>query len=159
MNSDCGCPQLKQEDWHHRKHDWGRRAFYRSSHYILLHTPIGIKAAIRKAVAGIEAAGYTMDSSFMMLDDETGPFTADMLVAIKELPSYDRNVVIWDPTTLYTGFFHGPVSGIRRQVGELERYVESQVQRKPTRVYTWVSNCPRCWELQGGATTILLATY
>ena len=55
--------------------------------------PIGIAGAIRKGMDAIKAKGYTIEEPCMMLDDETGLFSADMLIALKETPENDPNLV------------------------------------------------------------------
>lgn len=50
MEQSCECPKLNEADWQRRKHNWGRRAFYRTSHRLLFHVPIGISGAIRKGI-------------------------------------------------------------------------------------------------------------
>jgi hypothetical protein len=148
---------LKEADWQMRKHTWGRRAFYRTSHSLLFHIPIGIAGAIRRGMNAAKAKGYTVEPPHMMLDDETGRFSADMLIALKETPEKDPNVVTWEGATLYSRYYHGPFRGLKHEVQELGRFVETEEQRKPRKIYTWVTNCPRCWKEQGGPTTVLFA--
>jgi hypothetical protein len=148
---------LNEADWQLQKHAWGKRAFYRTRHGLLFHMPIGIAGAIRKGMDGIKAKGYTVEPPYMMLDDETGLFSADMLIALKETPEGDPNVVTWAPKTLYSRFYHGPFRNMKREVHELIRFVERQENRKPAKLYTWVTNCPRCWKEHGGPTTVLFA--
>jgi len=157
MERTCNCPRLNEADWQHRKHNWGRRAFYRTSHLLLFHMPIGIDRAIRKGMDAVKAKGYAIDPPYMMLDDETGPFSADMLIALKDAPQNDPNVVIWEGATLYSSYYHGPFSGMKQQVQDLVHFVENQEKGRSERIYTWVTNCPRCWKEQGGPTTVLLA--
>ncbi len=154
---DCGCITLERSEWHLKKQEWPRRAFYRSSHGLFFHIPIGIARAIQRAVEGIKAKGYTFSSPYMMLDDETGFFSADMLLAIDEIPAGDPNIVVWEPSTLYSRYYHGPFSGMAREVRALRDFVEDTDKRKPARIYTWVTNCPKCWKAQGGPTTVLFA--
>jgi hypothetical protein len=157
MESPCGCPKLNEADWQRQKHVWGRRAFYRTRHWLLFHVPLGIAGAIRKGMEGAKAKGYTLEAPYMMLDDETGPFTADMLIALKETPENDPNVVIWEGATLYSSYYHGPFRDMKRQVQGLIQFAEGQEKRMPERIYSWVTNCPRCWKEQGGPTTVLFA--
>jgi len=119
--------------------------------------PLGIAGAIRKGMDGAKAKGYTFEPHYMMLDDETGPLSADMLIALNETPENDPNVVVWDGATMYSSYYHGSFRGIKEQVQNLVRYVENAEKRKPKKIYTWVTNCPRCWKEQGGPTTILFA--
>jgi hypothetical protein len=46
---------------------------------------------------------------------------------------------------------------MKREVEELIRFVRSEEKREPERIYTWVTNCPRCWKEQGGPATVLFA--
>jgi hypothetical protein len=157
MEPACGCPRLNEADWQARKHVWGPRAFYRTRHGLLFHMPIGIAGAIRKGMDAIKAKGYTIEESCMMLDDETGLFSADMLIALKETPDGDPNVVVWEGATMYSRYYHGPFRGLKREVEELIRFFESQEKRKPAKIYSWVADCPRCWPERGGPTTVLFA--
>ena len=157
MSKNCGCPELKKEDWELRKHDWNNRAFYRTKHLLFLHMPIGIGKAITKGMDGIKAKGYTVKPPYMMLDDETGRFTANMLIAMEEMPAGDPDVMIWEPTTLYSKYYHGPFKGLKKEIDELMGFVEKTEKKQPTRLYTWVTNCPKCWKEQGGPTTIIFA--
>ena len=119
--------------------------------------PLGIAGAIQRGMDGAMAKGYTVEPPYMMLDDETGPFTADMLIALKETPENDPNVVNWEGATLYSTYYHGPFRDMKQQVQGLVQFVESQEKLMPKRIYTWVTNCPRCWKEQGGPTTVLFA--
>jgi hypothetical protein len=148
---------LNEAEWQLQKHAWGRRSFYRTTHWLLFHMPIGIAGAIRKGMDGAKAKGYTVEAPYMMLDDETGPFSADMLIALKETPENDPNVITWEGATLYSSYYHGPFRGLKQQVEDLTRFVENEEKRKPEKIYTWVTNCPRCWKEQGGPTTVLFA--
>jgi hypothetical protein len=94
-------------EWQLQKHVWGRRAFYRTCRRLLFHIPIGTARAIRKGMDGIKAKGYTVEVPYVMLQDETGPFSADMLIALKETPENGPNVVIWEGATLCSRY-HGP---------------------------------------------------
>ena len=67
MESPCGCPQLNEAEWQLQKHVWGRRAFYRTSHGLLFHRPIGIAGAIRKGMDSIKAKGYTVEAPYINL--------------------------------------------------------------------------------------------
>lgn len=157
MEPSCGCPKVNEAEWQLQKHVWGRRAFYRTRHGLLFHVPIGIGRAISKGMDGIKAKGYTVDPQCLMLDEETGPFSADMLIALKETPENDPSVVVWDNATLYSSYYHGPFSGMKRQVRNLVEFVENREKHKPEKIYTWVTNCPRCWKQHGGPTTVLFA--
>jgi effector-binding domain-containing protein len=106
---------------------------------------------------GIKAKGYSTEPLHIMLDEETGTFSANMLIAIKEIPQNDPNVVIWNNATLYSSYYHGSFRDMKRQVDDLIHFVEDREDHKPARIYTWVTNCPRCWKQQGGPTTVLFA--
>lgn len=157
MKSDCGCPKLDKENWDLKKHSWKRRAFYRTKHGLFFHTPIGVGKAIKKGMAGIEERKYTFKFPYMMLDEETGFFSANMLFAIEEIPKDDPNVVIWEPETLHSKYYHGPFKGLKKEIFELIDYVKTKERQEPTKIYAWVTNCPKCWEKEGGPTTIIFA--
>jgi hypothetical protein len=157
MEPTCQCPQLSEPEWQHQKHVWGRRAFYRTRHGLFFHMPIGIGSAIRRGMDAIKTKGYTVEPPYMMLDDETGPFSADMLIALREIPENDPNVVVWDPATMYSIFHHGEFRGIKQKVRDLVHFFESAEKHKPRKIYMWVANCPKCWKAQGGPTTVLFA--
>jgi hypothetical protein len=158
MESSCQCPRLNEAEWQHRKHTWERRAFYRTSHGLFLHMPIGIGGAIRRGMDAIKAKGYTVEPPYMMLEDETGLFSADILIALKEMPENDPNVVVWPPATLYSLYYHGEFRGLSQQVRALREFFESEEKRKPRKIYTWTADCPKCWKERGGPTTVLFAT-
>lgn len=155
MNLPCNCPQLNETDWQFRKHIWERQAFYRTSHRLLCHIPIGIAGAIHRGMDAIKTKGYVVEAPYMMLDDETGLFSADMLIALKDVPSADPNVVVWENVTLYSRYYHGPFRGMKQEVRELIHFVMREEKREPNKIYTWVANCPKCWKEQGGPTTVL----
>lgn len=157
MEPACGCPQLVEAEWQLRKHVWQRRAFYRTRHGLLFHMPVGIAGAIKKGMAAIKDKGYTVEPPYMMLDEETGLFSANMMIALKEIPENDPNVVVWDSATVYSRYYHGPFRGLKREVEELIRFFETQQKRQPAKIYTWVADCPRCWTERGGPTTVLFA--
>jgi effector-binding domain-containing protein len=119
--------------------------------------PIGIAGAISRGMDAIKAKGYAVDPRYMMLEDETGFFSADTLIALKEIPENDPNVVTWEPATLYSVFYRGEFRGLSQQVQRLIEFFESAEKRKPRKIYTWVSNCPKCWKTQGGPATVLFA--
>lgn len=157
MASDCCCPVLPEDDWDFKKHEWSKRAFYRTKHAVILHMPIGIAKAIQKGMDGIKSKSYTYSEPYLMLDDETGAFSADMLMSIDELPHDDPNVVTWGPSTLYSKYYHGEFKGLKQQIDELVAYVTKAEGKAPVKIYTWVVNCPECWKKQGGPTTIIFA--
>ena len=157
MENDCGCPTLNKEDWDLKKHNWDKRAFYKTKHFLLFHVPLNIGKAIRKGTTEIKEIGYTLKQPYMMLDEETGFFSANILIAIEEIPKDDPNVEIWEPATLYSKYYHGPFKGLKKEIVELMDFVEKKEKEKPVKLYTWVTNCPECWEKQGGPTTIIFA--
>lgn len=157
MESSCQCPRLNEAEWQNQKHAWGRRAFYRVRHGLFLHMPIGIAGAISRGMDAIKAKGYTVEPSYMMLEHETGLFSADLLIALNEIPENDPNVVIWEPTTLYSVYYHGEFRGLKPQVRRLMEFFESAEKRKPEKIFVWYSNCPICWKAHGGPTTVLFA--
>ena len=157
MEATCECRQVNEAEWQRTKHTWERRTFYRTSHGLLFHIPIGIAGAISKGMAGIKAKGYTLGEPFLMPTGERGLFSADMPIAIQETPENDPNVVTWDRATLYSSYYHGPFRDMKRQADDLVSFVEKGEKRKPGKIYTWVTNCPRCWKRQGGPTTVILA--
>jgi len=93
----------------------------------------------------------------MMLDEEIGFFSANMLFAIEEIPKDDPNVVIWQPTTLYSKYYQEPFKGLKKEIFKLANYVRTKEKKEPTQIYTWVTNCPRCWENEGSPTTVIFA--
>ena len=157
MENDCCCPILDKNDWDLKKHDWDKRAFYKTKHFLFFHMPIGIGKAIKKGMDGIKEKGYTVKPPYMMLDDETGFFSANMLIAIEEIPKNDPDVEVWGFTTTYSKYYHGPFKGLKKEIIELIDFVENKEKKKPVRIYSWVTNCPKCWEKQGGPTTIMFA--
>jgi hypothetical protein len=151
------CPVLDAADWDLKKHVWEQRAFYRTKHFLFCHIPIGIGGAIKKGFERSKRNGYTISPPYMMLDVETGLFTAEMLIAIEEIPKNDPDVVVWEPTTLYSKLYHGPFKNLGREVKLLNDFVEKNESKQPEKLYSWVSNCPKCWKTQGGPTTVLFA--
>ncbi len=61
------------------------------------------------------------------------------------------------PTTTYSKYYHDPFKGLKKKIIELIDFVENKEQKKPVRIYFWVTNCPKCWKKQGGSTTIMFA--
>lgn len=131
--------------------------FYRVRHGEFLHEPTGIGAAIRRGMDASKAKGYTVKPPYLMLEEETGPFSANVLIAVKEIPENDPNVVVWTPNTLYSIYYQGVFRGTRQQVRNLIEFFESMEKPRPKKIYTWVTNCPKCWKEQGGPTTVLFA--
>lgn len=154
---DCLCPQLERGDWDLKKHEWGRRAFYRKKHHQFMHMPIGISGAIENGMREIEEKGYTVKPPYMMLDDETGFFTAEILIAIEEIPEDDPDVIVWEPSVMYSKFHHGPFRDLKQSIIALNGFVSESEGSKPSRIYMWTSNCPKCWERDGAPTVVLLA--
>jgi hypothetical protein len=157
MPNDCNCPVVNKEEWDLKKHNWGKKAFYRTKHFLCFHIPIGIGGAISRGFEKIKEKGYTVNSPYMMLDDETGFFTANMLIAIEEIPENDPDIVIWDSASLYSKYYHGPFKGLSEEIGKLIEFVDSKEKKKPAKIYTWVTNCPKCWKQHGGPTTVIFA--
>lgn len=157
MENDCCCPKLNKEDWDLKKHSWDTRAFYKTKHMIFFHMPIGIGKAINKGMNEIKEKGYTFKPPYMMLDDETGVFSANMLIAIEEMPKGDPNIEVWEPATLYSKYYQGQFKGLPKEIHELVNFFENNEKKKPAKIYTWVANCPKCWEKQGGPTTVIFA--
>jgi hypothetical protein len=153
----CNCPVLNKEDWELKRHDWPKRAFYRTSHGQFLHMPIGIGGAIQKGMAGVKAKNYIFNEPYIILDEETGTFSADTLIAIEGLPTNDASVVTWEPTTVYSKYHHGSFKDLKKSIDELNAFVEKNAGKKPSKIYTWTSNCPTCWKSQGGPTVVLFA--
>jgi len=100
--------------------------------------------------------GYVIPPSHIILCEATGFLTAQLLMSIDRIPQNDPNVVVWEPSVMYTEYYQGPFWGIKSQVDPLVDYVNNQKQ-KVAKLYTWVTNCPRCREKQGGPKTIILA--
>ena len=160
MNSDereCNCPRLERADWELKKHKWNRRAFYRKKHGQVLHMPIGIASAIQKGMQEIKEKGYTITPPYIMLEDETGLFSAEILIAIEEFPEHDESVIVWEPVELYSKFHHGPFRGLKQSISDLNGFVKETEGHSPSRFYTWTSNCPKCWERDGGPTVVVFA--
>lgn len=74
MERDCGYPKLDRKDRDLGKHNWKRRAFYRTKHGLFFHMPIAIGRAIQKGIDAIKGRKYTFSSPYMMLDEETAFF-------------------------------------------------------------------------------------
>jgi len=157
MEKECGCPKLDKKDWELEKHTWKRRTFYSTKHGLFFHVSIGIRKAIKKGMEEIKEKEYSFRSPYMMLEEEIGFLSANMLFAIEEIPKDDPNVVIWQPATLYSKYYQGPFKGLKEKIFELADYVKTKEKKEPTQIYTWITNCPRCWKEEGSPTTIIFA--
>jgi hypothetical protein len=153
----CNCPTLNKEDWDLKRHDWPKRSFYRTSHGVFFHMPVGIGKAIKKGMDALKAKNYLFKEPYIILDDENGPFSADTLIAIEGMTANDPNVVTWEPVTLYSKYHHGEFKDLKKSIDELTSFVEKSADKKPSKIYTWTSNCPACWKQQGGPIVVLFA--
>lgn len=65
--------------------------------------------------------------------------------------------MVWEAATLYSKYYRGPFKGLKQEISELIAYIQTKEKKEPTRVYTWETNCPKCWEREGGPTTVIFA--
>jgi hypothetical protein len=144
-----GCPTLDKKDWELKKHIWKNKAFYVTKFFVFLHMPIGISAAIQKGWNELNKKGYKVSSPFIMLQEETSPFTARMLIMLDKVPKKkDSNIEIWRNVTLYSKFYKGGFKGLGSAVTELMDYVAKKIKKQFKCIYTWTANCPECWKTE-----------
>ena len=153
MATDCGCPELNPKDWDLKRHDWQERAFYVTKHRQVFHMPLGIERAIATGMDAVKKKRYRPAEPFLMLDAETGLFSAKMMLALAEAPTGDPEIEVIRNATLYSKYFRGEFRDLGQAVRQLVEYVRSQ-QQTPKQLYSWYATCPRCWETRGKETVL-----
>jgi hypothetical protein len=153
MATDCGCPDLDPKDWDLKRHDWQERAFYVTKHRQVLHMPLGIERAIATGMDAIRRKGYRLADPFLMLDAETGLFSAKMMLALGDVPTGDPEVEVIRNATLYSKYFRGEFKDLGQALKLLLEHVRAQ-QLAPKQLYSWYATCPKCWATKGKETVL-----
>jgi len=158
MNMACkqGCPDIRKKNWELKKHTWKKKGFYVKKHGVLFHTPIGIGKAIQQGFEEAKGRGYKMKNPYMMLDEETGLFSARMLLNIEGYKEDDPDVEVWKDAVLYSKYYKGEFKGLGMVIHEFMDYVKDKDEEIKS-MYTWTTNCPECWKEQGGPTVVIFA--
>lgn len=156
MVCDKGCTHIKKKDWDFKLHKWKKKQFYISPFFVFLHVPINIGGAIQKGWDAVQEKGYKVESPFIMLQEETGPFTANILINIKGAPKNADRVETWTNAKLYSKYYKGEFKGVSTAFKELGEYVEKKGE-KVKNWYLWTVDCPECWKERGGPTNVIFA--
>lgn len=154
---DCGCLEFKKEEWDLKTFNWPRKAFYKVPHGQFFHSPIGIGRAINKGMRELKKKGYTFSAPYIMLEEELGIFSGQTLIGIDEFPENDPNVVIWEPTKVYTKYYKGDFRFLGDDVQKLGTFYLENEGKEAEQIYTWTTNCPKCWKIGGGPVVIIVA--
>ncbi len=155
MIKPCGCPILDPNDWELKKHVWQEKAFYVARHKVACHVPIGIEKAYAEAMDGIKAKGYKLPDPCIMVDTETGMFSAKVMIELAQVPSADSHVEVLRDATVLSKYFNGEFKDMAKPVKELVAFAKAQ-KGEPKQIYCWYATCPKCWD-EGGKVTVIFA--
>lgn len=147
------CKDIDLSKWKLRKIVWKRKPFYVVTHGSFFHIPIGFGKAI---INGLETAAkkyYTPNPEFV-LSKETGWFSAKMMFPVNKVSSSDPNIEEITGTFVTRGF-QGPYGQMGNFIRVFSEQVKQKFGKKPSELYFWYANCPKCAKKQGGPKIVI----
>jgi hypothetical protein len=150
---DVCCEDIDLSKWKLRRIVWKRKPFYVVRHGSFFHIPIGFGKAIIGGLEIVKKKYYTPSPEFV-LSKETGWFSAKMMFPVNKASTSDPNIEELTGTFVTRGF-----QGSYSQMGNFIRVFNEQVKqkfgKKPSELYFWYANCPKCAPKQGGPKIII----
>lgn len=139
------CPPFDPAEWDGKTFVFDEKLFMKFTTRSLFHIPLNMNAAMRKAMAAVEAAGAKSDE-YLMLSEEVSAWKAVHIVALtKEVQGKD---MVKLSGTYIAKVFEGPYKNMRDWYVELIDYVENQ-GKKPLKTYFIYAFCPKCAKAYG----------
>jgi len=147
------CPRFNPEPWHEKELTWDGRLFVKDRVRSLFHIPLNFGGVMKRNMALIEAAG-AKPSEMLVLSDENSLWGADVYVNVtKDVPGARMATM---SGTFLSKVFEGPYRNVGTWMREMNAFVSSRGKR-PGRVYTFYTTCPKCAKEYGRNYVVLLA--
>lgn len=145
----CGCPDINEEEWQMKEHNWEGRTFYVVPTLTILHIPVGIAKSIQQMMREIKEKGYRIVEPARILSRD-GLFRGDVMVEIEPPSQRDPRVKTFGAGRVLSVVHPGPWKRLSAAAAELMR----QTKQKPTAMYFWYVSCPECRKTRGEQTVV-----
>ncbi len=153
-HKECGCPDIRNEDWEGRTFNWEGKTFYAEKVNHFFKVPLNVENKMVEAAEAIEKQGYMLEEPLMVLVRE-GTFSGAVYVAILPPEGDDPNVITFPNTVIEASVYDRKESKVGPGVKAFRKRLEKQ--GKPIRdIYMWHLGCPEC-AARDGYKTILFA--
>ncbi|MCL4535815.1 MAG: hypothetical protein M1370_11735 [Bacteroidetes bacterium] len=146
---ECGCPDIDDDEWQLKEHNWQGKAFYVVPTMTLLHIPVGMANSIQQMMREVKEKGYRLVEPARILSRD-GLFRADVMVEIEPPSQPDPRVKTFGGGRLLSIVHPGPWKRLGTGAAELMR----QTRQKPRAMYFWYVACPECRKIRGEKTVI-----
>ena len=149
MAGRCSCPDIRDEEWDVKEHNWSGKKFYAVGLPMIYHVPVNIGSKYRQLKSEIERKGYQLTGPFHFLQKD-GVFRGMVIAEIKNPGKPDPKVTTFGTTKVWSKVYYGSWRYLRDAVKELKEQTGKQFKS----VYFWYVTCPECAEEKGYKTVI-----
>lgn len=150
---DICCKDIDISKWRLKKLVWKRKPFYVVKYGSFFHIPIGIGKAMVKGMETVSKK-YSTPYPELWLSKETGLFSAKMMFAVDNASTSDPDIEELTGTFVTRGF-QGPYKSMGNFIRVFIEQVRQKYGKKPSELYFWYANCPKCAKKQGGPKIVI----
>lgn len=152
--SNC-CPEVRKEDWEYVQHEWNKY-FLEGNVFQLFRMPLNYGSVLKKLAAAAKARNWDKHGNPLVLTQETGFFSMQMLLELFR-PDPKADGVVFFSGSFISHYYEGPYSGLGKAVQELDDYVTKATGLPPKDYFFWYTTCPKCAKERGNPVTVIFA--
>lgn len=155
MSSVCACRTVRESDWEGARLSLNLRSFYSRPIRLFFHLPMNLEAQAGSLLAEVGMKDYRLVKPTFLLRED-GAFRGNLLVEIEKPRFFDPQILTFDERELYCVVSTRPWGQLGADVLRARTALESVSGRRAERVFLWHTTCPRCCDLKGYQTVVMV---